>query len=68
VDWIILVFAGLFEVVWAFSMKQSDGFTRSWLSVVTLAAALASFVRPLIDAVAPAWNCLYGMDWDRSVS
>jgi quaternary ammonium compound-resistance protein SugE len=44
VAWLILVIAGLFEVVWAFSMKQSEGFTRLWPSVVTLAAALASFV------------------------
>ncbi len=26
--WIILIVAGLFEVVWAYCMKQSDGFTR----------------------------------------
>lgn len=41
--WIILVVAGLLEVVWAFSMKQSDGFTRLWPSVVTLAAMGVSF-------------------------
>ena len=41
--WLVLVIAGLFEVVWAFSMKQSEGFTRLWPSVVTLAAALMSF-------------------------
>jgi len=41
--WIILVIAGLLEVVWAFAMKQSDGFTRLWPSVVTLAAMFVSF-------------------------
>ena len=41
--WLILTIAGLFEVVWAFSMKQSEGFTRLWPSVVTLAAMLVSF-------------------------
>lgn len=41
--WFILIIAGLFEVVWAFSMKQSEGFTRLWPSVVTLTAMLASF-------------------------
>ncbi|GAB7551904.1 multidrug efflux SMR transporter [Novosphingobium sp. 11B] len=41
--WILLAIAGLLEVVWAFSMKQSEGFTRLWPSVVTLAAMLASF-------------------------
>ena len=40
--WLILVIAGLFEVVWAFSMKQSEGFTRLWPSVVTIAAMLVS--------------------------
>ncbi|MDN3567934.1 quaternary ammonium compound efflux SMR transporter SugE [Paeniroseomonas aquatica] len=41
--WLVLVVAGLFEVVWAFSMKQSEGFTRLWPSVVTFAAMLVSF-------------------------
>ncbi len=41
--WLILIIAGLFEVVWAFSMKQSEGFTRLWPSVVTFAAMLVSF-------------------------
>lgn len=41
--WIILVVAGLFEVVWAFTMKQSEGFTRLGPTVVTLVAMLISF-------------------------
>jgi quaternary ammonium compound-resistance protein SugE len=41
--WIILVTAGLFEVVWAFAMKQSDGFTRIWPTVITLTAMPISF-------------------------
>lgn len=41
--WFLLIIAGLFEVVWAFTMKQSGGFTRFWPSVITLAAMLASF-------------------------
>jgi quaternary ammonium compound-resistance protein SugE len=43
VAWLILVIAGLFEVVWAFSMKQSEGFTRLWPTIVTLATMLVSF-------------------------
>jgi quaternary ammonium compound-resistance protein SugE len=43
VAWLVLVIAGLFEVVWAFAMKQSEGFTRLWPSVVTFAAMLVSF-------------------------
>jgi quaternary ammonium compound-resistance protein SugE len=41
--WIYLTFAGLLEVVWAFTMKQSDGFTRLGPSLITLAAMIASF-------------------------
>ena len=42
--WLVLVIAGLLEVVWAYWLKQSEGFTRLWPSVATLAAALGSFV------------------------
>ncbi len=41
--WIILIVAGAFEVVWASAMKSSEGFTRLWPSVLTIAAMLASF-------------------------
>jgi len=41
--WIYLAIAGLFEVVWAFSMKQSEGFTRPGPTAVTIAAMIASF-------------------------
>ena len=41
--WILLIFAGALEVVWAFSMKRSDGFTRLTPSVITLVAMIASF-------------------------
>jgi quaternary ammonium compound-resistance protein SugE len=41
--WILLFAAGLLEVVWAFSMKQSNGFTRLTPTLVTLVAMIASF-------------------------
>lgn len=41
--WIYLTFAGLLEIIWAFTMKQSDGFTRLWPSVITIIAMIASF-------------------------
>lgn len=41
--WIYLVFAGVLEIVWAFSMKQSEGFTRLTPSVVTIVTMIASF-------------------------
>ena len=34
--WTSLIIAGLLEVVWAYFMKQSAGFTRLWPSVATL--------------------------------
>ena len=41
--WFLLFIAGLLEVVWAFSMKQSEGFTRLAPTAITLVAMLASF-------------------------
>lgn len=41
--WIFLSVAGLLEIVWAYTMKQSDGFTRLGPSLITLAAMVASF-------------------------
>lgn len=41
--WVYLVFAGILEIVWAFAMKQSDGFTRAGASAVTIVAMIASF-------------------------
>ena len=40
--WIALLVAGLLEIVWALSMKQSEGFTRLVPSVVTLVALAGS--------------------------
>jgi len=41
--WISLIIAGLLEVAWAYTMKQSDGFTRFLPSVITAILMLASF-------------------------
>ena len=41
--WIYLSIAGLLEVVWAYSMKLSDGFSRPVPATVTLVAMIASF-------------------------
>ena len=41
--WILLTFAGLLEIVWAFSMKQSEGFTKLVPSVITIVMMIASF-------------------------
>jgi quaternary ammonium compound-resistance protein SugE len=42
--WIVLVTAGVLEVVWAYYMKQSSGFTRLWPTLVTLVTMIASFL------------------------
>ena len=40
--WIILVLAGLFEVGWAIGLKYTDGFTKLWPTLGTVAAMLVS--------------------------
>lgn len=42
--WTLLVLAGLFEIAWAVGLKYSEGFTRLWPSVATIAAMLVSMV------------------------
>ena len=41
--WIYLVIAGVLEVIWAFTMKQSQGFTNLKYSAITIVAMIASF-------------------------
>lgn len=41
--WVYLLLAGVLEVVWAFTMKSSEGFSRLTPSIITLIAMLASF-------------------------
>lgn len=43
-DWINLIIAGLLEVVWASSLKYTDGFTKPLPSLITLSTLTASFV------------------------
>ncbi len=40
--WAILILAGVFEVIWAYSMKMSEGFTRLTPSVVTIVFMILS--------------------------
>ena len=41
--WIYLLAAGVLEIVWAFAMKQSDGFSKLTPSIITLVTMIASF-------------------------
>lgn len=42
--WALLVVAGLLEVGWAIGLKYTDGFTRLWPSVFTVASIVGSVV------------------------
>ena len=42
--WVYLGIAGLLEVVWAFALKQSEGFARPVEGGVAIVAMIASFV------------------------
>lgn len=41
--WIFLVSAGFLEIVWAFFMKKSAGFTLPLPSIITIITMIASF-------------------------
>ncbi len=40
--WLSLFVAGLFEIGWAIGLKYTDGFTRLWPTVGTVAAMIVS--------------------------
>jgi quaternary ammonium compound-resistance protein SugE len=42
--WFYLAVAGLFEIGWAIGLKYTEGFSRLWPSVWTVAAMVVSFV------------------------
>lgn len=42
--WAILILAGVFGVIWAYSMKMSEGFTRLTPSVITVVFMILSVV------------------------
>ena len=41
--WIQLSIAGILEVFWAISLKYTEGFSKLWPSVLTIAGMIASF-------------------------
>ena len=43
-SWLYLVIAGLTEVAWAIGLKQSEGWTRFWPSLITGSLMIVSFV------------------------
>lgn len=43
-SWVILFVAGLLEISWAIGLKYTDGFTKLWPTVGTVASLVASFL------------------------
>ena len=41
-SWVILFFAGLFEVGWAVGLKYTDGFSKPMPTALTIAATAVS--------------------------
>ena len=41
--WVLIAAAGILEIVWAFAMKQSQGFTRVVPTAVMVVAMIGSF-------------------------
>ena len=44
IAWLLLLLAGLLEIVWAVGLKYSQGFTKLWPSVITIIAMIASMI------------------------
>ncbi len=41
--WVYLMIAATFEMAWAIGLKYTDGFSKLWPSVLTIAAMIVSF-------------------------
>ncbi len=64
--WTILFLAGLLEIGWAIGLKYTDGFTKLWPSVLTVACMIASIVLLGTCAqMAAGRNRLRGLDRHR---
>ena len=42
--WVMLFAAGIFEILWVFAMKYSNGFTKIGPSIITIILAVVSFI------------------------
>ncbi len=42
-SWVYLIIAGIFEFGWAVGLKYTNGFTRLWPSIATVALMISSF-------------------------
>ena len=42
--WVILFLAGVFEIIWAYSMKMSEGFSKLTPSIITVVFMILSVI------------------------
>jgi quaternary ammonium compound-resistance protein SugE len=42
--WLILIVAGIFEMMWTIGLKYSEGFTKIWPSLFTVGALIFSML------------------------
>ncbi|WP_326690121.1 MULTISPECIES: multidrug efflux SMR transporter [unclassified Streptomyces] len=59
--WILLIVAGLVEVAWAIGLKFTEGFTRLWPSVFTVAGFGVSMVLLSLAAKSLPIGTAYGV-------
>ncbi len=63
--WVFLIFAGLFEIVWAYSMKLSEGFSKLTPSIITIVFMILSFgLLAYAMRTLPLRDCVYHLDWN----
>ena len=63
--WLCLLLAGLFEIIWAMTLKYSDGFTRLWPSLATAAAVALSFGFMAVSLKTLPFGTVYAV-WEGS--
>ncbi|WP_335980257.1 DMT family transporter [Streptomyces sp. CA2R106] len=59
--WVLIVLAGLLEVVWSVGMKYTDGFTRLWPSLLTGSGIVASMLLLSLAAKSLPIGTAYGV-------
>ena len=62
--WLCLLL-GLFEIIWAMTLKYSDGFTRLWPSLATAAAVALSFGFMAVSLKTLPFGTVYAV-WEGS--
>lgn len=77
-SWIYLIIAGIFEVVWATTMKMSEGFSILSYSLATIIGMIISFgglilatknlqlsiAYPVLDR---NWSCRFNYCWSSAI-